>query len=60
MNLLPSAQRACETFTDIYDSIYDATCYEEYSAIGDTGPLSCATFHEDEYGDWRYERILLV
>lgn len=36
--------RACETFPDVYDSIYAATCYEEYSGIGGTGPYLAQLF----------------
>ena len=36
--------RACEAFPDVYDSIYAATCYEEYSGIGGTGPYLAQLF----------------
>ncbi|KUJ19694.1 uncharacterized protein LY89DRAFT_580202 [Mollisia scopiformis] len=36
--------RSCETFTEVYDSIYAATCYEEYSGIGGTGPYLAQLF----------------
>jgi hypothetical protein len=36
--------RACETFPTVYDSIYAATCYEEYSGIGGTGPYLAQLF----------------
>ena len=36
--------RACETFNDVYDSIYAATCYEKYSGIGGTGPYLTQLF----------------